>query len=734
MNLRQSSSCSHSRFSATMRRRVGYLALVWFALIVFPGAVGAVARAQPAAGVSQIDGLSWMNIHDSAGAPLANYTFASDSGGILEPGNSIIWALIGLEFIGYITIVTAAIWLVGHAMSFRWLDMFGSALRAMADGLKDQISIPILLVTAATIGAFFVALFVARGHYAKATTQVITMLGVAVLGPVFLADPLAEVLSSHGLLAQGRDLGLSVAAGLNGHSSADVGQLIATTQATLADSFARRPLQVWNFGHVVDERPSCRSAWTAGMLAGDDERVKTGMRTCGDVAAYAKATNPSLGQVGTGLLLLICAGALLAFAVYLSVKIMKAALDSIYYAFTTVLGFAAGGFVYGPTQTHLVRSLVHSAIAAARMTVYTILLGFYVLFIGNLFLHARGQVLAVIVVAGVVEIIAISQLRRIGRSLDGGGDWISNRFGLAIQNPGAQSQGAGGRALGMGSARGAGAAGPGLVGGLAALNTVNASPITAWLAAGTMNPLNPLAFGRRVVESANIAVTPSRRELYAWGHWSRANWRAKALQRAEPHGGMQTRIGAAHALDGLGDSRVPEAHLPAAMRATGASDQYTIDALRALTVQNASMSKNPFGFAPLQKAVASAYAVENHVGDRAHEAFAAQASVAADNFARHTNAPRPGADIDHGFVATVRRHWDSDSALQAAITPEEWNTVGRDTRRFIGDELAKQHQAAARTYYRDQSASNRARLMRSADRIANLDHMDSSAGLDPWDP
>ncbi|MFE7798665.1 hypothetical protein [Nocardia sp. NPDC057440] len=696
----------------------------------------ATAQSDAAAtgGASQIDGLSWMNIRDSSGVPVANYLFTSDHGGPLNPGATVVWAIIGVEFIGYITIVTTAIWLTGYALSFRWLDTFASALRGVADAVTGQIATPVMLVSAAAIGAFFVAWFIVRGYHAKAAMQVVMMLGVATVGPVFLIDPLEDVLSSNGLLAQGRDLGISVAAGLNGNSRPDSRQLVATMQEDLADNFARRPLQVWNFGHVVDQRPACQSAWSAGVMGGDEGELKDGMRTCGDAAALTKANNPTLGQASTGLMLLICSGILLLFSAYLAIKVVKTALDAIYHGFMSIFGFAAGGFVYGPTQTFLIRNIVDSFIAAGRMAAYTVFLGIYLLFLGNLFAQAGGQVMAVIIIAGAVEIVAISQLRHLSRSLSTGNDWIANRFALAIQGGRAASAGSGGTAIGMGSTPSAGAShGAKAMTGLATLSTINSSPVTAWLAAGTLNPLNPLARGKKAVDLANIGMAPNRKEREAWSGMSRTNWRLMALMRADGAGGIEAELGVANALDGLGHARVPNSNMAGALVASGASHQMTNDALRALSIERASMSTNPFGFGPLQRAVASARAVENHVGERNHMAFAAQAVVSANRFQRHTNAPAPGAAIDHDFVQAVRQSWDSEAALRAAITPEQWNNVGRDTRWFIGNELANEQKSAAQTYYDHPIEPNRARLMAVTRRITNLDHTDPSAGADPWD-
>ncbi|WP_416565129.1 hypothetical protein [Nocardia testacea] len=722
-------------------RRTLWVLGILFLFVVFPGIVGVVATAQVSSGVSQIDGLGWMNITDSNGVPLSSYTFASNRGSLLNPGYTVLWTILGLEFVGYMAIVTTAIWIVGFTFGFTWLDMFANALNGVAAALSHQIATPIMLVTAATIGTFFVAWFIVRGFPSKATMQVITMLGVAIIGPVFLAEPLADVLSSDGLLTQGRDVGISVAAGLTGDSNPNPVLLVKTMQEDLADNFARKPVQVWNFGQVVDNYAACESAWSSGVLSGNDDNILKGIKQCGNSSAFSKADNPSMGQVGTGIILLICATLLLAFAVYLGLKVMKAAMNTIYHGFMSIFGFAAGGFIYGPTQTFLVRNIVDGLIAAARMTVFTIFLGVYILFMSNLFDQARGQVMSVIVIACVVEIVAISQIRRLNRSLSRGNDWVANRFSLAIQGNQGGSGGGGGTALGMGGmGGGGGGGGGGSLSGLAAiaaLNTINSSPVTGWLMAATPGPLNPLARGKKMSDIANIKTADSRIELYRWGTLGRANWLRKAEARANPYGGMADPLGAANALDGLGDSRVPDSYLAAVLRAGHAPDEQVHQVLRAQAAMKASMSTNPYGWGPLQKALAASRAVENHLRptdtDSTKRAFAAQAVVAAENFARHTSSPPPGAVINHGFIGRVRQNWDSDLALRSAITPDEWNAVGRNTRWAIASEVSESFRTAANQYYNTPTESARRELARWSTRVANLDHLDPVSGLDPWD-
>jgi hypothetical protein len=481
------------------RRRAVWIGIALFGLFVFPGVIHAVSTAQSgtlAQGATPNSATSWMNVKDSNGVNVSSYMLVIDHGGVWNLGNFALWIILMPMFALWLVTMTTGVWFPGEAMDFGWLNLISAPLQAMARNLTVQIATPLLAATAVTIGAFFVGYFIVRALYAKAVAQVVTMIVVAIGGVFFLANPLAEALSDHGVLVQGRDLGLSVAAGLNGNNNPNPHQLVATLQATMADNFIRLPLQVWNFGHVVDSNPSCRAAWSSGMTAGSEDRVKNGMRSCGDSAAYAAVENPGVGQIGAGLLLLLCAVILLAFAAYLSFKIMWAVLDLIYYGFASVFGFAAGGYIYGPTQTFTVRCVVHGFIAAGKMAFFVIALGIYELLLGSLFRAANGQIMVIFVIGAGVEIVAIVQVRRLSRNIDEANDWVTNRIGAAIQS-GGSTQGAGGGAsplgmgLGMGNSNASGSMSPlAMVG---AISTINSSPLTAWVAGGRLNPLNPLS-------------------------------------------------------------------------------------------------------------------------------------------------------------------------------------------------------------------------------------------------
>ncbi|MCX4096194.1 hypothetical protein [Nocardia sp. alder85J] len=672
---------------ATRRRRwMTGLSGGFFVLFVFPGLLGTAAAAESnarTAGSSVGSALAWTKVADSSGVQAANYLFATDHGSILHPGNTALSIVLGMEFAGWKIIVITAIWLMGYALSFAWLNLISKALLAVGHSLTGQIATPAMLITAATIGAFFVAWFVIRGYVAKATIQAATMVMVGVLGPIFLAEPLADVLSSNGLVAQGRDLGIEVAAGLNGNTSVDPTNMVATMQATLTDNFARRPLQVWNFGHVIDNESGCRTAWSVGVASGSENQVKSGIGNCGDTAARDTMNNPSFEQIATGVLLLLSGTILLLFGATLAIKVIWAALDTIYHGLMTIFGFAAGGFVYGPTQTFLIRNVVDGFVAAARMTAFTIFLGVYVLILRDLFDAAGDQVMVVFVIGAILEIIAIFQLKRLNKTLHSGNEWIANRFALAVQGAGKGGSGGGGsgsaRAIGMGTVGANHSLTATMLPIFAAASTFGNSPITEWLAFGTRNPLRPRArlekasqIGQQGFWAADGVGGPDGD--YAMSYMHRPlYWRA-ALAAVEGRGGTavlggragrRSLLGASVSLQGLMDVGGKTADARAALLKAGYSDPTITNAIRAWQIVESDASGWTLSNKNLGHVVSAVHRVNSTALDmvagvgEAPDAAAAIATLQATAFRFHRTY-RGGVTLDHGNAAGPQNAWVND--------------------------------------------------------------------------
>ncbi|MBF6089218.1 hypothetical protein [Nocardia cyriacigeorgica] len=613
------------------RRWTAWLLAAMFVLFVFPGIVGAVATAGTgnlAAGSSTNNALSALQVHDSDGVNLADYAFVVHVGiSLFNPVNAGLAIVIGVIFAGWIVIVGGAIWLIGWVFSFVWLDLIGSVMAAVARSFTSQVATSIMLVTAATIGGVIVAVFIVRQQPAKATAQVVTMIGVAMIGPIFLADPLADIVSSHGVLVTGRDVGLSVAAGLHGNSAINPDQLVSTMQTDMVDNFARKPLQVWNFGQVIDQYPGCRSVWSKG-IAGNGDDLRDQLKGCGDGGvAYAMTSEPSVGQIGAGLLILLSSLIMLYFAAKMAVRIIWAGLDAIYHGFMMIFGLAAGGFIYGPTQTFMARNAADAVIAGGRMAANTIFLSVYLLVIGRVFDQAGGQVVSVLFVGAVIQVVGVAQLRRLNDSLSRGNEWIADRFaGVMRGDRAGSSGGGGGGGAGMGAAgvtnsMGAGAT---LLAGMGVLSTLNNSPASAWLL-GAVNPLNPrarLAERQRRVTGYGYAQ-PHMMEAFPASYMNRLQYAEGARDAVEEHeisrirgfnatetlatpadinipSGIDTARGAALAVRRAANRGAMEGDLLGALTMAGFTDRrIMLDAIDAHNYGQSKTAEEPAKFKPL---------------------------------------------------------------------------------------------------------------------------------------
>ncbi|MET9031217.1 hypothetical protein ABZW96_37430 [Nocardia sp. NPDC004168] len=477
------------RWAVSSRRKMAvYSLLILTVVTAAPSLLVGVAAAQTGnltrpSGSNSL--LSWMDVRDSSGVKLSDYLFVTNPGGVLESWKIFPWALDLLIFIIFITCVTTAIYVLGFTLSFQFLDIFSTALRGLADNLVSQMATPLLLVTSVSVGAFCIGWLIIRGFHAKAAMQVVTMVAIAIFGPIFLTDPLGDILSSNGLLAKGRDLGISVAAGLNGNDNPNPSRLVPALQVAMADGFGRKGTHEWNFGHQIDKRPGCGAAWSAGVKAGDEDRVRSGLRACGDSVAYAQTNDPTMGQVGAGLLLLVGAVAFLAFSIIFSYRIIADACNTIYHLFRAIFGFASLGFIPGPTQIALIRDVCYCLISAVQMCLNIIFLGAYLSFLSNLYQQSGENSVPIFFLAAIIEIVAIVQLRRMNFGISRANDWLAGRVALAAEGS-SSTQNAGGVALGMGTAGANNSMSA--MGFLSAASTISNSPVAA-LVAGRRNPL-----------------------------------------------------------------------------------------------------------------------------------------------------------------------------------------------------------------------------------------------------
>ncbi|MGW4843057.1 hypothetical protein [Nocardia brasiliensis] len=500
---------------ATRRRRlVVWLCIVIFALFVFPGLLGAIATAQSSSSTTSgvnpgNTALSWMDVRDSDGVEMSKYFVAHDNGGFLDPAKFVLATSTDCVMVGWGILTITPIYLIGSVLSFSWLSSFEEPLHNVADSYTRTIVTPPVLLLSGTIGAFFAVYFFIRGFRAKAAYQIMFMTGVAVFAPFLLLNPMSYLFSSDGALVLGRDFGLAVASGLNGEVGTDPNALVTRMQMNMADNFGRKPLQTWNFGHIVDNRPACRAAWSRGIETGDSEQVRQGMDMCQDLVARNAIDNPTWGQLGTGVVMGGSSLFFLLFAFYLGLKVLRAVFDMAYNILMLILAMASFGFIYGPPQVTVITSGVGIAVSSLEVSLYTMLIGIYMFFNGSLFSQPEHH-MQVLVLGALLHLVFIVRARKIAKAMRSAEHWVSNRFAQKLQDVGGKGKGGGGgggpAALGLGKEDSS--ATLKTLAGLSMLAAISGSPLTGRLfrMAG-----NPFSFDSRGTE------TIRRGQRLAWG-------------------------------------------------------------------------------------------------------------------------------------------------------------------------------------------------------------------------
>jgi hypothetical protein len=325
-------------------------------------AVLAVCAAPQAGAATNSMVLDWTGLRDTYGVPIGDYYLA-----IASARDQIAAAATGLGFNPdtwmaamthalasvmtglaaanvltaeaglFVGIVAMALWLLKVTVSTYWLTVIGEIARAIAGAVIQVTTAAGLLLIAVPIGVFAGAMTVKRGEAGRGAT----MIGIAMTLPAasvaIFDDPAGLMYGPDGLLAFARRVGFSVASAAT-HNGALAGPAgpgqVETLTASLITHTVREPLQLWNFGHVVDRVGGCGAAWSAAVSRGFANGPIGAMTACGDRTAVAFAQRLDGTNIWVGLVFVAAAGLLAVFMVVSGWAVLKVSVKAIW---TTVI-------------------------------------------------------------------------------------------------------------------------------------------------------------------------------------------------------------------------------------------------------------------------------------------------------------------------------------------------------------------------------------------------------------
>lgn len=396
-----------------LRRVITVIAMV-HALALW--AVCAAPRAAASTGEALV---GWTGLRDSYNVPAAAYFVsmvstpeaALNNGqdvSLLDPTSWMKWMgqavetavthstaawWLTLATSGYVFLLGVSLWLVRFAMSAGWLVAIASIARPVYNAVNTVAQMaylgPISLTLCVTIGG----LRILRGDRGRGWALIGTGALFTVLLMTVFADPIGELYSEHGLLALGRETGFAIAQATRGNPYAPGQSLEAQLNSLLGElvtSSLRQPIQVVNFGTVIDDMPGCADKWSQAIVNGGGSGpgpahamgpVSEG--GCGAVTAMAHAQHLGGGDFMTAAVFMACGFVLSVFLWYVAITNFLVGLKAAY--FGTVLGPA---FMIG--MTGLAERALHYAkhcgwqllIHAVELAVYTAFLGLVMVWMG----------------------------------------------------------------------------------------------------------------------------------------------------------------------------------------------------------------------------------------------------------------------------------------------------------------------------------------------------------------
>lgn len=210
-------------------------------------------------------------------------------------------------FCGFLVMVGAVgIWFIKIALGSAWLGwlaaLAGPVLVAINNILGEYQIIPLALVICVFIGGIIA---LTKGFGRGAGVMCSGFLVILLIG-FFLNDPVKE-LGDNGLLAAGRAIGFELSLGIANNGSFDPSgnaeSQVEHLSQWMATTLIRHPIQIANFGSVIDNIDGCAQAWNAALNAstvltpvtqamapaGSHNGPVEAMRSCGANDAYAHA-------------------------------------------------------------------------------------------------------------------------------------------------------------------------------------------------------------------------------------------------------------------------------------------------------------------------------------------------------------------------------------------------------------------------------------------------------------
>ena len=410
-------------------------------------ALWSITAAPRAAAATGATALGWTGLKDTDGVPLGDYFLSvvdtpeavTNNGqglSVLDPSALLKWSAqaaqtaaihataawwLTNEAAAFIFTVALSLWFLRFTMSSSWLvglAQIGRPIYSAFSSLVDQIWLgPLAVTVCVCVGGFHMM----RGRRGRGWAVIGSGALLTVLLATVFRDPITDLFSDNGLLAVGRATGFQLAEATRNSSYAPGRSLDVQLDALLSElitAAAREPLQVFNFGTVVDTIGSCRTAWSAAVVAagGHGAGPAHAMATCGAPQALAHAQHLGANDFILGVFFLLIAALIGLFLWYVGITVLLVGLKALFF-----------GVVVGPALlvgiTGLPRAAAYAKhsgwqlfLHALQMTAFTAYLGIATIAISWVLTTGSVAVVPRMLLLGLAAVAALLLFRFIDRS------------------------------------------------------------------------------------------------------------------------------------------------------------------------------------------------------------------------------------------------------------------------------------------------------------------------------
>jgi hypothetical protein len=350
--------------------------LVWLHLL----ATVAVCTAPAASASTNSVVLNWTGLHDNSGVPIGDFylslaslrdqiTQAGPDASMLDPSTWLPWMMHGMEamFMSltaaniltgevsvFVGIIAVSLWVMRLTISTYWLTVFGEIAKAVTTAVISVTTRWGLVAITVPLGVFVGVLAIRRGEHGRGWTMIMAAIMMPALAVTVFSDPAGMMYGPNGLLAFGRRVAFSTAQAATHNGAISGGGFtgqVGTLTASLITHVVREPLEVFNFGHVVDKVGACGAQYSQALLQGASDGPIKAMARCGDVAALHYAQNLDATNVFVGLLLMGSAVLFGWFMISSGASVFMVSVKAIYTTAKLLPSVFVGG-ISGPAQEH----------------------------------------------------------------------------------------------------------------------------------------------------------------------------------------------------------------------------------------------------------------------------------------------------------------------------------------------------------------------------------------------